>query len=232
MRKLGLIWVTSRMHIEMYKYPAWGDVVEIETWCQGEGKIGIRRDWILKDLATGSVIGRATRQTLPLDWMGGQQSDGFIVRKFVMMNQDTRKLQRVTDEVREEYLVFCPRTPRFAFTEEDDNSLKKIPKLQDPAQHSRFGLASVPQDIIGTYELQTITLDYKKECQHDDVVDSLTSLQLLDDEKELLPRDGSKGSAIRKQEDQDGRRFLHFLRSSNNGVEINRGCTEWRKLSR
>ncbi|XP_020248724.1 oleoyl-acyl carrier protein thioesterase, chloroplastic-like isoform X3 [Asparagus officinalis] len=175
--------------------------------------------------------------------------------KFVMMNQDTRKLQRVTDEVREEYLVFCPRTPRFAFTEEDDNSLKKIPKLQDPAQHSRFGLAprrtdldmnqhvnhvtyiewvleSVPQDIIGTYELQTITLDYKKECQHDDVVDSLTSLQLLDDEKELLPRDGSKGSAIRKQEDQDGRRFLHFLRSSNNGVEINRGCTEWRKLSR
>lgn len=38
-----------------------GDVVEIETWCQGEGKIGTRRDWILKDLATGEVIGRATR---------------------------------------------------------------------------------------------------------------------------------------------------------------------------
>ncbi|RWW46904.1 hypothetical protein BHE74_00047146 [Ensete ventricosum] len=87
MRKLRLIWVTSRMHIEIYKYPAWwvirnvhfislnsnsvvgaylillarGDVVEIETWCQGEGRIGTRRDWILKDLATGEVIGRATR---------------------------------------------------------------------------------------------------------------------------------------------------------------------------
>lgn len=23
MRKLGLIWVTNRMHIEIYKYPAW-----------------------------------------------------------------------------------------------------------------------------------------------------------------------------------------------------------------
>ncbi|CAN6218274.1 unnamed protein product, partial [Urochloa humidicola] len=60
MRKLGLIWVTNRMHIEIYKYPAWGDVVEIETWCQEDGRIGTRRDWILKDLANGEVIGRAT----------------------------------------------------------------------------------------------------------------------------------------------------------------------------
>lgn len=39
------------------------DVVEIETWCQSEGRIGTRRDWILKDHATGEVIGRATRCT-------------------------------------------------------------------------------------------------------------------------------------------------------------------------
>ena len=36
-------------------------MVEIETWCQGEGRIGTRRDWILKDYANGQVIGRATR---------------------------------------------------------------------------------------------------------------------------------------------------------------------------
>jgi hypothetical protein len=38
-----------------------GDVVEIETWCQADGRIGTRRDWIIKDLANGEVIGRATR---------------------------------------------------------------------------------------------------------------------------------------------------------------------------
>ena len=37
------------------------DVVEIETWCQSEGRIGTRRDWILRDSATNEVIGRATR---------------------------------------------------------------------------------------------------------------------------------------------------------------------------
>ncbi|XP_020588742.1 oleoyl-acyl carrier protein thioesterase 2, chloroplastic-like, partial [Phalaenopsis equestris] len=61
MRELRLIWVTSRLHIEIYEYPKWGDVVEIETWFQGVRRVGNRRDWILKDLATGLVIGRATR---------------------------------------------------------------------------------------------------------------------------------------------------------------------------
>ncbi|XP_008794588.1 oleoyl-acyl carrier protein thioesterase, chloroplastic-like [Phoenix dactylifera] len=229
MRKLRLIWVTSRMHIEIYKYPAWGDVVEIETWCQGEGKIGTRRDWILKDLATGDVIGRATS-------------------KWVMMNQDTRRLQRVSDEVREEYLVFCPRTPRLAFPEEDNGSLKKIPKLEDPAEYSQLGLVprradldmnqhvnnvtyigwvleSMPQEIIDTHELQTITLDYRRECQHNDVVDSLTSLELADDDR-------TNGSANGKQHEQELPQFLHLLRLSGTGLEINRGRTEWRKLIR
>ncbi|KAJ6824855.1 oleoyl-acyl carrier protein thioesterase 1, chloroplastic-like [Iris pallida] len=235
MRKLHLIWVTSRMHIEIYKYPAWGDVVEIETWCQSEGRIGTRRDWIMKDLATGSVIGRATS-------------------KWVMMNQDTRKLQRVSDEVREEYLVFCPRTPRFAFPEEDNNSLKKISKLEDPAEHLRVGLVprradldmnqhvnnvtyigwvleSMPQEIIDTHELQTITLDYRRECQHDDLVDSLTSLELEGAEEELHPYI-TNGSATGKRNMNDQCHFLHLLRLSDTGLEINRGRTEWRKLIR
>ncbi|MQM01095.1 hypothetical protein Taro_033844 [Colocasia esculenta] len=210
MRKLRLIWVTSRMHIEIYKYPAWGDVVEIETWCQGEGKIGTRRDWIIKDYATGDVIGRATS-----NW--------------VMMNQDTRRLQRVSDEVREEYLVFCPRTLRKAFPEEDSGCLKKIPKLEDPAQYARSGLVSMPQEIIDTHELQTITLDYKRECQHDDAVDSLTSLESGDIDKII---ELTSASTNGKPHDEDGCQFLHFLRLSSNGLEINRGRTQWRRLQK
>ncbi|XAR60950.1 Oleoyl-[acyl-carrier-protein] hydrolase [Bertholletia excelsa] len=232
MRKLHLIWVTARMHIEVYKYPAWSDVVEIETWCQGEGRIGTRRDWILKDYATGEVIGRATS-------------------KWVMMNQDTRRLQKVSDDVREEYLIYCPREPRFSFPEENNASLKKISKLEDPAQYSRLGLVprradldmnqhvnnvtyigwvleSMPQEIIDTHELQTITLDYRRECQHDDVVDSLTSREPVDDDA-LLPLNGSNGSAAAVKNDQDYYQFLHLLRLSGDGLEINRGRTEWRK---
>ncbi|GKE05710.1 oleoyl-acyl carrier protein thioesterase, chloroplastic-like protein [Tanacetum coccineum] len=61
MRKLHLTWVTTRMNIEIYRYPSWGDVVEIETWPQRDGRIGIKRDWIIKDFANGEFLGRATR---------------------------------------------------------------------------------------------------------------------------------------------------------------------------
>lgn len=229
MRKLNLIWVTARMHIEIYKYPAWGDVVEIETWCQSEGRIGTRRDWILKDYATGEVIGRATS-------------------KWVMMNQVTRRLQKVTDEVRDEYLIYCPKTLRLAFPEENNASLKKIAKLEDPGVYSKLELVprradldmnqhvnnvtyigwvleSMPQEVIDNYELKMITLDYRRECQHNDVVDSLTSPE-LDEDGALKMTNGSASAA----KDWDGcPQFLHLLRLSHDGLEINRGRTEWRK---
>ncbi|PIN03705.1 Oleoyl-[acyl-carrier-protein] hydrolase [Handroanthus impetiginosus] len=229
MRQLHLIWVTARMHIEIYKYPAWSDVVEIETWCQSEGRIGTRRDWIIKDYANDEVIGRATS-------------------KWVMMNQDTRRLQKVTDDVRDEYLVFCPKTLRLAFPEENNASLKKIAKLDDPAKYSKVGLVprradfdmnqhvnnvtyigwvleSMPQEIIDSHELQTITLDYRRECQHDDIVDSLTSPE-LETASELH---GSNGSPTAANDENESLQFLHLLRLSNDGSEINRGRTEWRK---
>ncbi|XWS47211.1 hypothetical protein CRYUN_Cryun14cG0133400 [Craigia yunnanensis] len=233
MRKLHLIWVTARMHIEIYKYPAWSDVIEIETWCQSEGRIGTRRDWILKDSATGEVIGRATG-------------------KWVMMNQDTRRLQKVSDDVREEHLVFCPRKLRLAFPEKNNNSLKKIAKLEDPAKHSRLGLMprradldmnhhvnyvtyigwvleSMPQEIIDTQELQSITLDYRRECQQGDVVDSLTSPEPMEGTETVSELHGTNGSAVTREDKQDCHKFLHLLRFSSDGQEINRGRTEWRK---
>ncbi|KAJ7961558.1 Acyl-[acyl-carrier-protein] hydrolase [Quillaja saponaria] len=233
MRKLRLIWVTARMHIEIYKYPAWSDVVEIETWCQGEGRVGTRRDFILKDYATDQVIGRATS-------------------KWVMMSQDTRRLQKVSDDVREEYLVFCPREPRLAFPEDNNNSLKKIPKLDDPANNFRLQLAprradldmnqhvnnvtyigwvleSMPQEIIDNHELQSITLDYRRECQQDDIVDSLTSVEPTEGAETVSELQGTNGSVTAKGEKQDRLQFLHLLRLSGVELEINRGRTEWRK---
>lgn len=233
MRKLHLIWVTARMHIEIYCYPAWSDVVEIETWCQAEGKIGTRRDFILKDYANGEVIGRATS-------------------KWVMMNMDTRKLERVSPQIAEEYLIYCPKTLRLAFPEENNKSLKKIPKLDDPAQHSKPGLVprradldmnqhvnnvtyigwvleSMPQEIINTHELRSITLDYRRECQHDDIVDSLTSPELTNATDAIPQLKSTNGAPLPTRNEDDCLQFLHLLRLSADGSEINRGRTEWRR---
>lgn len=82
----------------------------------------------------------------------------------------------------------------------------------------------MPQEVIDTHELQTITLDYRRECQHDDVVDSLTSPEPVEDGfvSELK---GSNGSVTAT----DFCQFLHLLRLSGDKLEINRSRTEWRK---
>lgn len=87
---------------------------------------------------------------------------------------------------------------------------------------------SVPQEIIDSYELQTITLDYRRECQHDDVVDSLSSHEPDENLEAISQLNGTNGSAV-SPATEDYRQFLHLLRLSGDGLEINRGRTQWRK---
>ncbi|KAG5415117.1 hypothetical protein IGI04_002684 [Brassica rapa subsp. trilocularis] len=161
--------VTSRMHIEIYRYPAWGDVVEIETWCQSEGRIGTRRDWILKDIANAEVTGRATRLAFP--------------------------------------------------EEENNRSLKKIPTLEDLAKYSIIGLKPRRADLDMNHHVNNFTyigwilevsVIIRRECQQDDVVDSLTT--------------SKNGSATSGTQSHNDSQFL-----SGDGQEINCGTTLWRK---
>nr|VDD61014.1 unnamed protein product [Brassica oleracea] len=241
MRKLNLIW-TSRMHIEIYRYLAWGDVVGIKTWCQSEGRIGTRRDGFLRTLITVKSLAVLLGFLLIIVC--------FLHCKWVMMNQDTRRLQKVSDDVRDEYLMFCPKEPRLAFPEEENNkSLKKILKLEDPAKYSIIGLKPrridldmnhhvnnvtyigwllevsviisnnhmtfIPREIVDKHVFQVITMDYRQECQQDDVVDSITT--------------SKNGSATSGTQSHNDSQFLHLLRLSGDGQEINRGTTLRRK---
>lgn len=89
---------------------------------------------------------------------------------------------------------------------------------------NRFVKQSMPQDTVDRHELETITLDYRRECQQDDVVDSLTSPEPV------------MGNMLKDTNGYPGRRgeneciqYLHLLRLTNDGSEINRGRTKWRK---
>ncbi|KAJ3688573.1 hypothetical protein LUZ61_017737 [Rhynchospora tenuis] len=181
MKKHGLIWITSRVHIEMYQYPTWGDVVEIEHWWEPDGRIA--------------------------------------ASKWLMMNQETRKLHKISGEVREEYLALCVRSPKSAFPEKNNRSSKKIPQLDEPADFSQLALSSIPQDIVETHELEAITIEFRQECHYGDSVDSLASNEV---EVEM---DSNASS-------EDNCQFVHLLKLAGSNHEINRGRTVWRKLER
>ncbi|PKA46788.1 Palmitoyl-acyl carrier protein thioesterase, chloroplastic [Apostasia shenzhenica] len=211
MSKRDLIWVVTKMQVFVEKYPSWGDVVQVDTWVGSSGKNGMRRDWHVMDCGTGEILVRAKSV-------------------WVLMNKHTRKLSKMPENVRAEIEpYFIERT---AIIEEDT---KKLPKLDDSTAHfvkkgltPRWGdldvnqhvnnvkyigwiLESAPTAILESHELAGMTLEYRRECGRDSVLQSLTSIS-------TDCTDGMLGNDMECE---------HLLRLDC-GSEIVRGRTKWR----
>ncbi|KAF5748630.1 plastid acyl-ACP thioesterase [Tripterygium wilfordii] len=212
MSKRNLIWVVTRMQVLVDRYPTWGDVVQVDTWVSASGKNGMRRDWLIRDGKTGETLTRASSV-------------------WVMMNKLTRRLSKIPEEVRGEiepyFLNYDPVV--------DDDS-RKLPKLDDnTADIVRKGLTprwsdldinqhvnnvkyigwileSAPLPIVESHELSSLTLEYRRECGRDSVLQSLTAVS----DASI----GNLGNAGHVE-------CQHLLRLEN-GAEIVRGRTEWR----
>ncbi|KAK4391661.1 Palmitoyl-acyl carrier protein thioesterase, chloroplastic [Sesamum angolense] len=183
MCKRNLIWVVTKMQVLVDRYPTWGDVVQVDTWVAASGKNGMRRDWLVRDSNTGDILTRATRNV---------EYRAFVV---MMMNKETRRLSKIPDEVREEIGGYFVDSPPIV----DDDS-RKLPKLDDnTADYIRTGLTprwsdldvnqhvnnvkyvgwvleSAPLPILETHELAGMTLEYRRECMRDSVLQSLTAV--------------------------------------------------------
>ena len=212
MWKRNLIWVVTKMQVVVERYPTWGDTVQVDTWVAASGKNGMRRDWLVRDSNTGEILTRASS-----NW--------------VMMNKETRRLSKIPDEVRAEIGSYFVDSPPIV----DDDS-RKLPKLDDTnADNMRTGLTpkwsdldvnqhvnnvkyvgwileSAPLPIFATHELSEMTLEYRRECMRDSVLQSLTSVI---------------GEGIGDPEHPNSVECQHLLRLESGG-EIVKGRTKWR----
>ncbi|KAK7281670.1 hypothetical protein RIF29_09860 [Crotalaria pallida] len=214
MCKKNLIWVVTRMQVVVDRYPTWGEVVQVDTWVSASGKNGMRRDWLIRDCKTGEILTRASSV-------------------WVMMNKLTRRLSKMPQEVREEIGSYFVNSDPVV---EEDN--KKLTKLDDTADYICTGLSprwsdldvnqhvnnvkyigwlleSVPQPMLESHELSAMTLEYRRECGKDSVLQSLTDVSGAD------AGNIAGGGSIECK---------HLLRLED-GAEIVRGRTEWRVKS-
>ncbi|CAM6107739.1 unnamed protein product [Calypogeia fissa] len=212
----GNITVVTRMHIEVDRYPAWRDLLEVDTWFQREGKNAVRRDWIVKDVKTGKKI-------------------AFATSTWVLMNSQTRRLAKLREEHWAELEPHMRHPPRGALSEDRrEVSTKKITKLGDDATYKKSGLIacankdtdmnqhvnniryiswmleSMPEDVKSAYEVSKITLEYRQEVSPGQPVDSLAETE--------------------ESESSSERQFIHLISTSEVGKEVNRGRTVWRPL--
>ncbi|KAM7268589.1 hypothetical protein ACFE04_010755 [Oxalis oulophora] len=219
MLKHNLIWIVSKLIVEIDNYPCWDDVLEVDTWLRPYGKIGVQKDWTIRNLITGKLHARA--------------------RSFcMMMNENTRRLSKIPDEVRGEISQI------FLKKKEVDQkfTIAKLDKLVDAkyikgnlkakrsdldmnkhvnnVKYANWMLEAIPEQVSKDYQLSTITLEYKRECGASETIQSLcqpdTNNELFEYESKST-FDSSLG-------------FTHLLQVE--GIEKNeetvRGRTTWR----
>ncbi|KAL1806980.1 hypothetical protein DCAR_0832844 [Daucus carota subsp. sativus] len=215
-----LMWVVSRLQLQVEDYPIWGEVLQLDTWVGASGKNGMRRDWELRSQATGVVFARATST-------------------WVMMNKRTRRLSKMPDEVRAELSPWFIEKQAIM-----EDTPEKMKKLDDTAKHGTSSLKAkrsdldmnhhvnnvkyvgwmletMPDEFMEQYQLCNIILEYRKECGSSDIVQSLS-----EPDEENRTTDESLRSLNGMQI-----KYTHLLQTKGEvkNEEIVRGRTTWRK---
>lgn len=218
----GLIFVMTRLQIQMERYPRWGDIIEIKTWFQEDGKLAAQRDWVVTCQATGETIGRATST-------------------WVMINMQTRRLIKFPEAARQKCAAFQLMPPRHAIPRE--YTRQKLPELGLPAEivgpiqvarrsdmdmnghvnnttYLAWAMETVPSDIYHGAHLYQIEIDFKAECHGGDLVESLAGRCGTHD---LLSQNGAGPQPLS---------FVHVLRRCQGEActELVRSRTTWRAL--
>ncbi|KAM7277974.1 hypothetical protein ACFE04_005108 [Oxalis oulophora] len=214
MQKHNLIWVVTRMKVDVDLYPIWGEVIEIDTWLGTTGKIGITRDWIIRSHETKEVYARA-RCT------------------YVMMNQISRRLSKLPEEVRDEL------SPCFVQREITKDDVEKIHKLENNAKYispkfqpkisdldvnqhvnsvkyAKWMLEVIPESKVDNYIISSITLEYRRECEVTEKVESLCDPEEYDivgEPKEQFPNT-MEDSAHHNSNTDSSLRFTHLLKGT------------------
>ncbi|KAF8676484.1 hypothetical protein HU200_047041 [Digitaria exilis] len=242
MIKNNLIWVVSRMHVQVDQYPIWGEVLDIDTWVGSSGKNGMRRDWLIRGRNSGEVFVRATST-------------------WVMMNKVTRRLSKMPEEVRGEIAPWF--IDRHAIEEEASEKIIKLdsnakyvdsdlkPKRSDldmnhhvnNVKYVRWMLETLPDQFLQQHQLSSIILEYRKECGSSDVVQSICQ----PDEDSVPPQEnvsmvigplllpelitGHHSLAGALQQWPTKYTHLLQLKAGDKHDEIVRGRTTWKKKS-
>ncbi|KAI3975930.1 hypothetical protein MKX01_016613 [Papaver californicum] len=215
-----LIWVVTRIHIQVEKYSSWGDVVEVNTWVDAAGKNGMRREWEIRDNKTQQIITRATST-------------------WVIMNRETRRLSKMPEQVRQEVKPFYLN--RAAIGEAVDDSTKIDKLSNDTAESIRSGLAprwsdmdanqhvnnvkyigwileSVPINVLEDYNLTSMTLEFRRECRQSNLLESLTHMEVIE-AVEITNKESKTKADFRS---------THLIRMQEDKAEIVRARAEWR----
>jgi medium-chain acyl-[acyl-carrier-protein] hydrolase len=156
LRRDGVMWVLYRLHVEVDRYPAWGDEIAVETWPSGIHGLRFFRDFVYRD-AAGATFGRGTTA-------------------FMMLDLRTRRPTKITDA-----RIGFPVTPERAL----EDTFPRLEEVANPGRSAAFRvrrddldmnrhvnttsyvrwcLESVPEGLWESAEPASLQIHYREEC--------------------------------------------------------------------
>jgi medium-chain acyl-[acyl-carrier-protein] hydrolase len=171
--KRGVTWVLSRFHVEIARYPRWGERVEIRTWPSGKAPLFAVRDYEIAGEA--GPVGTATSSWLIVDLKTrrpvrtAEHLEGFPLLEKRALADDFASLPALerTDLVKE-FPVF--------FSDIDIN------RHVTATVYIHRALESVPDEILFGFRPSGIEVNFRGEAFYGDGLRSRT---------ERLPGDGA-----------------------------------------
>eukprot|EP00899_Mesostigma_viride_P010439 jgi/Mesvir1/19397/Mv10430-RA.1 len=244
-----VVWVLSSINIQMDSYPLWKDKVVVETFLSSLKRLGVSREWVIRNAATGERLGAAISTWVPI-------------------NMDTRKLVRIPQYAMDElqHIISSPGISGDALNEytmkvvspteadADWSSKKMLARKSDLDMNDHLNnvtyiewmMEAIPHELAESHELRSLKMEFRSECPLECSVDSLAALwapeangAAVPQAREGEPSTGAAADTSSHSEKNGGKqlskvfdpsmsaRLMHTVCASGGGTEFARGYTRW-----
>jgi medium-chain acyl-[acyl-carrier-protein] hydrolase len=159
----GLTWVINRVHLQIGRYPAWKDLVVVETWPSTAGGLYATREFRLLD-ENGRPLVHGTSRWVLVD---------ISARRAVRIPKDVAKLFSLNPEraIEDNFAKI-----RAEGTPEGDHTFHVRRSDLDANNHANSGryfdwmLETAPPDLLSNWEPGAVEIVYKQEALSGDTI--------------------------------------------------------------
>jgi medium-chain acyl-[acyl-carrier-protein] hydrolase len=161
--KQNMIWVLSRLYLQVDRFPSWAETIRVETWpAAADGKFAIRD--FLFHTAQNEIFGRATTSWMVLD---------IKQRRAISLPPVVHRIQR---PIRERALI--DPFGKLPLPERVDGESKYRVRFSDldlnfhvnNVSYIRWALDAVPLPVWQADRLQSLEISFRAESRMDEVV--------------------------------------------------------------
>ena len=167
MLKMNLLWVLSRLHIRLEKYPKWNEIITVETWPSEKSRMFGIRDFRIKTEADG-LIGVGTSSWMVID---------FKERRAAHLPDFLEEFQN-----HEQPRALADPFDRLPEINEGREVIQKDFKVRrgdldmnnhvNSVHYIAWALEIVPPDLWKSHSLRELEINYRSECTLGDQVHS------------------------------------------------------------